>query len=124
GCAGCFPLAAHAPATLAWWPGDARLRVTSRLDANALEMQSRIDNPGTTELPFGLGFHPYLRVPFFPRTTGEEYVVLASACFYWELDDSLPTGRLLPVDAARNLLTPRRFPELSLDDLLSYTPSA
>ena len=38
---------------------------------------------------------------------------------FWQLDQSLPTGTLLPVDAGRDLRSPRLFGDLQLDDVLT-----
>src|SRR5204862_5512152 len=40
----------------------------------------------------------------------------------WQLEQNLPTGTPVPVDAARDLNRPRRFSELSVDDVLTDLP--
>jgi aldose 1-epimerase len=50
-------------------------------------------------------------------------VVCVPAAEYWELDGMLPTGRRLPVDAARDLRAGRRFGEVRLDDVLTGLPA-
>ena len=44
-------------------------------------------------LPFGLGYHPYFRVPFLPGDDAGEYRVSVPAGAFWELQETLPTGR-------------------------------
>src|SRR5206468_2278925 len=84
----------------------------------------RVDNPDGKPLPFGLGYHPYFRVPLGQGAKVEECLVQANADSFWELADSVPTGRRLPVDAARDLTKPRRYADLTLDDVLACTPSS
>ncbi|MCS6850286.1 MAG: hypothetical protein NZ700_03835, partial [Gemmataceae bacterium] len=75
-------------------------------------------NPGRQPLPFGLGYHPYFRVPF-RDAPGADCWVEAPARSFWELRDNLPTGVRQPVDALRDLNQPRRFDALTLDDVLT-----
>ena len=48
------------------WPADYRIRVTCRLGRQSLRLEAVVDNPDRRPLPFGLGYHPYLRVPLLP----------------------------------------------------------
>ncbi len=108
-----FHCAADAPEALPHWPADHRLRLTCRLLRGVLRLEAVVDNPDRVTLPFGLGYHPYFRVP------GADVTVQASARQYWQLQDSLPTGTLLPVDVGRDLNAPRRYADLQLDDVLT-----
>jgi aldose 1-epimerase len=101
-----------APDCVALWPSDYRIRVTQRLTATSLRTEAIVDNPGGTPLPFGLGYHHYFAAE-------EETLVQASARSFWELDETLPTGRKLPVDATGDLNEPRRFADLKFDDVLT-----
>jgi aldose 1-epimerase len=96
------------------WPGDYRLRASWRLEADTLRFACEAVNPGSAPLPFGLGLHPYLRV--LPGCCMVEAPVRSA----WELTESLPTGRKLPLDPPRNLARPRRYDDLLLDDVLSF----
>ena len=102
---------------LALWPTDYVLRVTARLASGALRIEAEVENPDRRMLPFGLGYHPYFRVP-----SVSDCLVRAPAKEMWTLVDSLATGERRPVDAARNLTSPRRFAELQLDDVLTGLP--
>jgi aldose 1-epimerase len=108
-----------APETLAVWPGDYRIRITYRLSARALRMEAAADNPGRTPLPFGLGYHPYFRVPMASGMSADHFFVEARASNYWEVENLLPDGKRPPVDGLRDLRRPRQFSELNLDDLLT-----
>jgi aldose 1-epimerase len=114
-----------APDLRSLWPADYLLRLTYRLSAERLRIEAVVENPGRRPLPFGLGFHPYFRVPLLPdEGRAEECRVEAPAGEFWELHESLPTGVRRPVDAARDLRRPRPFGELQLDDVLTGLPGA
>jgi aldose 1-epimerase len=104
------------------WPADYLIRVTIRLEVRALHIQAVVENPDREPLPFGLGYHPYFHVPAVAGETGAEYRVQAGPSQLWDLRDGLPTGKLLPVDAARDLRNPRRLEELNLDNVFKSAP--
>jgi len=108
-----------APESLAHWPADYRLRLTWRLTQQGLRIEAVVGNPDRQPLPFGLGYHPYFRIPFTSGVSEQEYAVECSARKYWELEDSLPTGKLLPLNETRDLRTGRLFPSLTLDDVFT-----
>jgi aldose 1-epimerase len=108
------------------WPADYHIRVTYRLAGRSLRVEALVENPDTRPLPFGLGYHPYVRVPFAPAGGGAEYQVSVPAASCWELEDNLPTGRRRPVSERPgcDLTAPRRFEDLQLDDVLTDLASA
>ncbi|HEV3145111.1 MAG TPA: hypothetical protein VGZ47_14575, partial [Gemmataceae bacterium] len=108
-----FQPSIDAPEFVRFWPADYRIGITFRLEALRLHLVAKIENPDQRLLPFGLGYHPYLRTDIGKCT------VQVPARKTWQLDNSLPTGRLQPVDARTDLRTPRRFDELQLDDIYS-----
>jgi aldose 1-epimerase len=109
-----------APETRPRWPADYRLRVTYRLQERGLRIEAAVDNPDRVPLPFGLGYHPYFRIPLTAMGgAGEDCWVQAGARQYWELERSLPTGKRLPVDSSWDLTKPRHFSELQMDDVLT-----
>jgi aldose 1-epimerase len=105
------------------WPGDYRLRVTYRLGDGVLRLTAEVTNPGSTALPFGLGYHPYFRLPFVGAGPADESLISVPAASLWELTETLPTGKRLPVDAGRDLNRPRRYADLNLDDVLTDLPA-
>jgi aldose 1-epimerase len=112
-----------APDCRGLWPADYEIRLTIRLRQGALRLESEVTNPDRVPLPFGLGYHPYFRLPFAPGEKAEECLVEVPARSYWVLEGSLPTGACEPVDAARDLNRPRRYAELKLDDVLTDLPA-
>ena len=52
------------PDSSALWPADHQIRLTVRLGDGALRLEADVYNPDRVPLPFGLGYHPYFRLPF------------------------------------------------------------
>lgn len=116
---GQFQLSVDAPDRLKCWPSDFILEVDYELLHNRLRANFRISNPGSNELPWGLGTHAYFKLPLGPDSQIGDCTVEAPVSHYWELDDSLPTGKLLPVDEARDLRSGAYADTLQLDDVLT-----
>lgn len=117
-----FRLFRDAPGSRTQWPKDGRMQMTYRLIANpgesVLQIEVKVDHEGPGNFPFGLGFHPY-----FSALPGWKTQVEVPAASFWELDQCLPTGRKLPVDAARSLNKPTPFDPLKMDDVLCDLPA-
>ncbi len=119
-----FRGALDAPDCVGLWPADYTLRVTYRLTANRLLLEAEVHNPDTRPLPFGLGFHPYFRLPFAAQGKSDDCKVTVPARSFWQLEDCLPTGDLSYLDGKRDLNRPRRYGDLKLDDVLTGVPGA
>lgn len=88
-----------APDVVELWPNDYALTVTHRLTPTALRVEATVENPGPGELPFGLGYHPYFRLPKIPEAEGiSRYRLESSIRAEWVLEESLPTGETQPVE--------------------------
>jgi aldose 1-epimerase len=109
-----FHAARDAVDVLPLWAGDHRIRVTYRLLENVLRVEADVDNPGSTPLPFGLGYHPYFKLATF---AGPKAIVRVASPRRWELLDNLPTGKLLDVDEKRDLRHGQFHAALQLDDV-------
>lgn len=92
------------------FPFPFRLEVTHRIRNGALEIDAIAENTGERTMPAGFGIHPYFRRP-------QRGSLQVPAARRWELLDSLPTGRLLDLDAAYDLREPRDIAGLVLDDI-------
>jgi len=106
------------PDSRSLWPADYVLRLTYELSARRLVIRAEVRNPDKVVLPFGLGYHPYFRVPLVSGNT-EPTRITVPAAQSWELQESLPTGRILPVAGGNELRSPRKYEELQLDELLT-----
>jgi aldose 1-epimerase len=118
-----FRCSLDAPASRPLWPADQQLRLTVRMGPGTLRVEATVHNPDTVPLPFGLGYHPYFHLPFAGTTPADDCSAEVLAAEFWELEDSLPTGKRLPVDKGRDLNRPRRMGELALDDVLTGLPA-
>ena len=100
------------------WPGVGVISLKIQLNgAMRYDITARIVNydRDSHPFPFGLGFHPYFAVtPDCRMQTPAET--------RWELVDSLPTGRRLPLDEKYDLREPRPVGELTLDDVYTDFP--
>lgn len=112
-----FHCARDAPECLPLWPADHRLRVTYRLSDTGLRVDATADNPDRVPLPFGLGYHPYFRIPFGDAGSAEDTSLDVGANSWWELEEALPTGKRIPVEGARDLRLATPFPQLHADDV-------
>jgi aldose 1-epimerase len=106
------------------WPADFEVRVTYRLLPSALRIEARVSNPDSRPLPFGLGYHPYFRMPLVPNSSTAECTVQGNAREVWELQRFLPTGTRRPPEDSRDLTTPRPFTVLRLDDVYTTLDGA
>ena len=89
---GQFNLAKDLPAAVAQWPSDFNLNVTYRLYRDRLRVDATVENLGREALPFGLGYHPYFRLPGVHDPDVGGHVLQANVGELWEAEDSLPTG--------------------------------
>jgi aldose 1-epimerase len=106
------------------WPADYQLRLTCRLAPGRLRLEAEVHNPDAKPLPFGLGFHPYFRLPFTAVGKSDDCRVTVPARSFWQLAENLPTGDRSYLDGKRDLNRPRRYADLRLDDVLTGVPTA
>jgi aldose 1-epimerase len=118
-----FRCSVDAPTSLPLWPADHEIRLTVRLGRGTLRLEAVVSNPDTKPLPWGLGYHPYFRLPFAGGGSAEDCTVEVPAKEFWVLEGNLPTGERRPVDDKRDLNRPRRVGELALDDVLTGLPA-
>lgn len=106
------------------WPADFRLTVSYELRGNSLKCDLEVYNPGNNKLPFGLGLHPYFRVPLGAAGRADDCRVTVPAAEYWELQNMLPTGRRLPATERGNLAGTMRFADMQFDDVFTGLTAA
>ena len=100
----------HASEILQQFPFPFTLEVTYRLRNGRLELHALAQNTGARDMPTGFGIHPYFRRP-------ERGTIQVPAAKRWELSGSLPTGKLLDLDAPFDLRQPHDIAGLQLDDI-------
>lgn len=91
------------------WPFTGRVRQTIALEPGALEL--RLEVTAADAMPVALGWHPW-----FDRRPGEPMTVVVPASTVLETtDDTIPTGRIAPVDARTDLRRPADVGDRLLD---------
>jgi aldose 1-epimerase len=97
------------------WPGIGVISLKIALAAKLLRYTARVVNYGKQPFPFGLGYHPYF-------ATTPDCRIQTPARARWELIDSLPTGRKLPLEGDYDLHEPKLVSGLKLDDVYTDLP--
>ncbi len=122
---GRFWLGRDASDKRALWPSDAVLILRYILAENALNLEAVIENPGKAVLPWGLGLHAYFHLPFDAQGDTARTRIVIPARSYWELEEALPTGKVLPLEKHKNYSDGVSREGLSADDLLTdLTPDS
>ncbi|MBM4075028.1 MAG: aldose 1-epimerase [Planctomycetes bacterium] len=114
---GQFRLSVDAPDRRALWPTDFIIEVDYELIHNRLRSNFRISNPTSQPLPWGLGTHPYFKLPLSPDSRFEDCLVEVPAAQRWELVDCVPTGKLLEIDESHDLREGAYLETITLDDV-------
>lgn len=95
-----FTASVDDPAILKQWPADFQITATYTIVDAVLKLDLRIENPGETPCPWGLGLHPYLRTPIGSGdgAAGDtaDCTLQVPVSHAWELVDMLPTGKQVP----------------------------
>jgi aldose 1-epimerase len=117
---GAFSLKEDLPEAVGEWPSDFSLGVKYHLYRDRLTIESIVENRGSGSLPFGLGFHPYFRLPGVPDADINGHILQAHVDQVWEADASnLPTGVRLTVPPDLDFRTPRPIGETALDHVFT-----
>jgi aldose 1-epimerase len=117
---GAFDLTHDLPAAVGSWPSDFALTVSYRLDPNRLAVEAVVENRGAEGLPFGLGYHPYFRLPGVTDADIGGHVLQANVARLWEADaNNLPTGVAKELPAELDFRTPRPIGATALDHVLT-----
>lgn len=102
------------------WPARGALQLTYRVEPTALIATCEVSNLDDRDLPSGLGFHPYLRVP----GPFEQWLLQVDASQAFDLAGMVPTGAPVAVPPQLDFRRPRRIGDQHLDDVLTgMTPA-
>ena len=117
---GQFRLADDLPSAVGQWPGDFALTLTYTLRRNGVRVDTTVENRGTEPLPFGIGYHPYFRLPGVTDADVGGHVLTAHVDHVWAVDAAnLPTGERKPVPPELDFRTPRPVGGTALDHVLT-----
>jgi aldose 1-epimerase len=94
------------------WPQPVRVAVTYAVAEHGLTVTTTATNLGSDDVPFGLGFHPYLRVGDTPT---DDCTLTLGARAALPLTDQLPGGPLAPLADDDPLRTGARLKGVDLD---------
>lgn len=109
-----FQISADAPEAEGLWPGDGMLSVVYRMIPDRLRIEMRVRNTGDEPFPFGVGLHPYFRLPGDDPDVSR-YVLNLPARSVWKLAQNLPTGEKDRVPDELNWNRPRAILATPLD---------
>src|SRR5262249_5513636 len=116
---GHFRLSQDLPPGAGTWPADFALDITYRLQRDLLRVTARIENRSPTPLPFGLGYHPYFRLPGVSDPDIGGYLLQANVDQLWEAENNLPTGWRPDVPGELDFRQPRPIGAIALDHVFT-----
>jgi aldose 1-epimerase len=105
------------PDVMAQFPHPFRLEMTLRLRGATLDQTVKVSNESDASFPWGLGYHTTFRFPFGPASSPSGCTVTAPLKRRWELNGSLPTGRLVEDERCEALRRSMPFAGVAIDDL-------
>jgi len=79
------------------WTGDSQVDFAWRLRGGGLQLRVGVTNAGETNLPIGIGWHPYFAVPSGRRDQVQLSLPARTRLEVNNYDEVLPTGGRLPV---------------------------
>jgi aldose 1-epimerase len=91
------------PSILQHWPADFRIRVSYEVRATELISQIQYENMGDGALPCGFATHAYFRLPLSEQGKANNTIVTVPVQAFWELENMIPTGRILPISENQQL---------------------
>jgi aldose 1-epimerase len=117
---GSFDLPSDLPAAVGSWPADFSLSITYHLFAKKLAVEAVVTNRGSEPLPFGLGYHPYFRLPGVADADVGGHVIQANVNRLWVADDAnLPTGEARELAPELDFRTPRPIAATAFDHVFT-----
>ncbi len=120
---GVFQISQDAPDRLPRWPADGQIQIRYSLNNGCLRADIEVSNPSDVPLPWGFGTHAYFKLPLSTTSDAAACTVYAPVTKKWELNDCLPTGKLLDPPAGANLIDGPHFEGLKLDDVYTGVQS-
>ncbi len=101
------------------WPGSGSLTIRYQLGERSIRLEATVSNTSDVPLPFGLGFHPYFRLPFEAGGDLSKTKVIIPAAKQWVLKETIPTGEILDVDNRIDFRRGKSMAGLQVDDVLT-----
>ena len=111
--------AADFPDIIRQYPFPFDLRVTYTLKDGVLSMLTEMKNLGERNMPMGYGIHPYFRAPLSKSSAPQDCQIKLPARKYWELEEFLPTGKILEASGRYDLRDGASAAEIRFDDVFT-----
>jgi len=119
-----FNLRKDLPAAVSQWPSEFNLAVTYRLFKDRLRVDAIVENAGRSVLPFGIGYHPYFRLPGVTDEDIGGHILQANCAEMWEVTpDNMPTGMRPDAPPELDFRTARAIGSMPLDNVLTTITS-
>jgi aldose 1-epimerase len=112
-----FEMLRDSPFTEEHWPGNFRVRCELRLEGWRLLQRFFVTNLSGVRIPFGLGTHPYFRMPPTGDGTLDDCFIESRALTHVVLDKTIPTGETTSVSGDADLLNFKPIGARKLDDV-------
>jgi len=107
------------PDVIRQYPFQFNLRVTYTLKDGFLSLLAEMENMGQRNMPMGFGIHPYFRAPLSKSSSPDDCQIILPARKYWELEDFLPTGKILEASGRYNLRDGVSAADIRFDDVFT-----
>jgi aldose 1-epimerase len=88
------------------WPGNFRVRCDLKLEEQKLSQRFAVENLSDVQIPFGLGIHPYFRLPLSGQGSLADCSIFSPNKTLVELDATIPTGATKAVAGEHDLRKP------------------
>jgi aldose 1-epimerase len=112
-----FEMLRDSPFTEEHWPGNFRVRCELRLNGWRLMQRFFVTNLSSERIPFGLGTHPYFRMPPSGDGALDNCYIESRAFSLVALDKTLPTGETKAVSGDADLLGLKPIGSRKFDDV-------
>lgn len=114
-----FQASVDDPHILERWPADFRIRVSYEVRALELISEIQYSNPCDRPLPCGFATHAYFRLPLSNDGSVADTVITAPVAGFWELEQMIPTGRIMPVPHHEHMQSGLRLGDHKFDTVFT-----
>ncbi len=107
------------PDIMRQYPFPFDLQMDYAVKDGVLNLTVKMENLGEMNMPMGYGIHPYFRAPLSRSSDPRNCEIKLPARKYWELEDFLPTGRILEASGRYNLRDGVSVADIKFDDVFT-----
>ncbi len=114
-----FQASVDDPEILKRWPADFKVRVSYEVRGPELVSEIQYQNTGDGPLPCGFATHAYFRLPLAENSQVDDTIVTVPAEACWELEQMIPTGRVLQAPECKHLVHGLRLGDQQFDTVFT-----